>query len=56
MIKILEAKYINGNLVLSEKLNSDLEGKTLKVMVFETDETEVTQQRESKVTKIHRFL
>ena len=56
MIKILEAKYINGHFVLSEKLNPDLEGKTLKIMVFETDETEVTQQSESKTTKIHKFI
>lgn len=57
MTKILEATYSNGNLILSESLNPDLEGKKLKVMILETDEGSQTEDAEvDRRAKVKRFL
>ncbi len=40
MTQILQATCINGNLVLSEQLNPQMEGKRLKVIVQEATEAE----------------
>ncbi len=54
MTQILEATYTNGKLVLSEALNADLEGKTLRVMILDS-ETE-TEPAIDRAAKINRFL
>lgn len=38
MVKMIEATYRDGNLILSQTLHSDLEGKKVRVLVFETPE------------------
>ncbi|MGA7954977.1 MAG: hypothetical protein WCA07_15805 [Gloeobacterales cyanobacterium] len=43
MTQILQATCINGNLVLSEKLSPEMEGKRLKVIVQEATETEQSE-------------
>ena len=45
MQEILQATYKNGHLILNKKLNSVLEGKTLNVMVWDTDEFEAKKER-----------
>jgi predicted DNA-binding antitoxin AbrB/MazE fold protein len=54
MNKILEATYSNGNLILSESLNPELEGKKLRVMILETDE--LNQEELSPQARRQRFL
>jgi hypothetical protein len=50
MIKIIQATCTNGELVLSEKLNSELEGKTIQVMIFESsNSTHIIEEKESKI-------
>lgn len=39
MYKILEVLYQNGNLILKEKLSPTMEGKSLKVLLLENDDT-----------------
>jgi hypothetical protein len=51
--KFLEATYTKGNLILSEALSPDLEGKKLRVLILETPETDEELTREEKLT---RFL
>lgn len=54
MLQIIEATCTNGELVLSEKLNPDLEGKTIQIMILEARES--TQPIDSKESKIQQFL
>ncbi|XHR80917.1 MAG: hypothetical protein ACFKPT_22090 [Gloeotrichia echinulata GP01] len=54
MVKILQATCTNGELVLSEKLSSELEGKTVQIMIFEKKESSETI--DSGETKIQQFL
>ena len=54
MVKIVQATYTNGELVLSEKLNPELEGKTVQIMIFEPSESSETM--DSRETKIKEFL
>jgi hypothetical protein len=54
MVKIVQATCTNGELVLSEKLNPELEGKTLQIMIFEHSESHETMN--SRETKIKEFL
>lgn len=54
MSQILQAKCVNGELVLDEKLSADLEGKNLKIRIVEVvneDEDEETRKEKAK-----RFL
>ncbi|NMG17954.1 hypothetical protein [Brasilonema bromeliae] len=54
MVKIVQATCTNGELVLSEKLNPELEGKTVQIMIFEQSESRETI--DSRETKIQEFL
>ena len=54
MIKILQATCTNGELVVSEKLSPELEGKTIQIMIFEPSESSET--RNSGESKIQQFL
>ena len=57
MTKIIEVTYSNGNLILSQALNPDLEGKKLRVMILETDEGSQTEDAEAaRKAKAKRFL
>ncbi len=49
MVKIVQATCTNGDLILSEKLSPDLEGKTVHIMIFEPrDSSEIKDSKESK--------
>ncbi len=55
MSQILQAKCIDGELVLDEKLSADLEGKKLKILIIEAAEFD----KESSISteeQINRFL
>ena len=54
MVKIVQATCSNGELVLSEKLNPELEGKTVQIMIFELSESSETM--DSREPKIKEFL
>ncbi|GAX43200.1 hypothetical protein NIES4075_42120 [Tolypothrix sp. NIES-4075] len=54
MVKIVQATCTNGELILSEKLNSELEGKTVQIMIFES--TESNKTIDSRESKIQHFL
>lgn len=54
MVKIVQATCTNGELILSEKLNSELEGKTVQIMIFES--TEFNKTIDSGESKIQHFL
>jgi uncharacterized membrane protein len=51
MVKIVQATCTNGELILSEKLNSQLEGKTVQILIFESSET-----IDSGESKMQQFL
>lgn len=53
MTKILEATYTNGNLILREPLNPNLEGKNIRLLIIET--TEIVEKL-TKEEKRSRFL
>jgi hypothetical protein len=54
MLKIVQATCTNGELVLSEKLSPELEGKTIQIMILEPSES--TQPIDSQESKIQQFL
>jgi len=54
MIKIVQATCTNGELVLSEKLSPELEGKTIQILILEP--TQSTQTIDDGESKIHQFL
>ncbi|GAA6619862.1 hypothetical protein [Scytonema sp. NUACC26] len=54
MVKLVQATYTNGELILREKLDSELEGKILQIMIFESSEFDETI--DSSEFKIKRFL
>lgn len=54
MLQIIQATYTNGELVLSEKLSSELEGKIIQIMILEPSES--TQAIDSEESKIQQFL
>ncbi|WP_414528662.1 hypothetical protein [Nodularia chucula] len=54
MLQIIQATCTNGELVLSEKLSSELEGKTIQIMILEPSES--TQAIDSEESKIQQFL
>jgi predicted DNA-binding antitoxin AbrB/MazE fold protein len=55
MYKIAQAVYQNGSLILSEKLSSELEGKSLKVIILDTDEIETKRERFFQLVDKHTF-
>ncbi|MBF2028314.1 MAG: hypothetical protein IGS48_16360 [Oscillatoriales cyanobacterium C42_A2020_001] len=56
MTRILEATYSNGNLILSEALDPSMEGKTLKVLVMEPQETAKNLDPEQRSQRVKGFL
>jgi hypothetical protein len=54
MVKILQATCTNGELVLTEKLSPELEGKTIQVMIIEPSEPTLDIGDED--LKIRQFL
>jgi hypothetical protein len=52
MLQIIKATCTNGELILSEKLSSELEGKTLQIMIIEPSET----NQDHQASKIQHFL
>ena len=54
MLQIIQATCTNGELILSEKLSSELEGKTIQIMIIESSDS--TQLIDSQESKIHKFL
>lgn len=56
MYKVLQATCENGNLVLSEKLGVELEGKQLKVILIEADVVESKKEQFFRLVDEHSFL
>lgn len=54
MVKILQATCTNGELVLSEKLSSELEGKRVQIMIFAP--SEFSETTESQKSRVQQFL
>lgn len=54
MYKFVQATYHNGNLVLSEKLQSVLDGETVKVLILDIDEDDRKSSFLSNLKK-HRY-
>jgi hypothetical protein len=54
MYKISQATYKDGSLILAEKLNSKMEGKTLKVIIF-VDEIDSKKERFWELVDRHTF-
>lgn len=54
MLKIVQATCTNGELILSEKLSPELEGKTIQIMIFEPSTS--TQPLDSQESKVKQFL
>jgi ubiquitin len=54
MLQIIQATCTNGELILNEKLSSELEGKTIQIMILEPSES--TQAIDSQESKIQQFL
>lgn len=55
MYKISQAVYQDGNLILSEKLHPAMEGKSLKVIILDTDDLEVKKERFFRLVDRHAF-
>lgn len=53
MNKILEATYQNGILMLKEKLSSNFEGKKVKIMLIDNDESETKKEMFFKLASQH---
>lgn len=53
MYKISQAIYKDGNLILAEKLSSSMEGKSVKVIILETDDIETKKERFLKLVDRH---
>jgi predicted DNA-binding antitoxin AbrB/MazE fold protein len=56
MNKILEATYSKGTLILSEAIDPALEGKKLKIVVLEAQETAENLTSEQRVQRVKDFL
>ena len=56
MYKVLQAICENGNLVFSEKLGLELEGKQLKVILIEADIVESKKEQFVKLVEEHSFV
>ena len=54
MLQIIQAICTNGELILNEKLSSELEGKTIQIMILEP--SEFTQPIDSQEWKIQQLL
>lgn len=54
MVQVLQATCNNGELILKEKLSSELEGKSLQVMII--DSSESNQGFSSNESKLEQFL
>ena len=54
MLQIIQATCTNGELILNEKLSSELEGKTIQIVILEPSES--TQPIDSQELKIQQFL
>ncbi|MEH2056176.1 MAG: hypothetical protein V7K97_08460 [Nostoc sp.] len=53
MLKIIQATCTNGELVLSEKLSPELEGKTIQIVILEpTQSTQIINDGESKIYQL----
>jgi hypothetical protein len=55
MTQIVNATCINGELVLEEKLNPELEGKHLKLRIMEIKDVE-EESSEARAERIRQFL
>ncbi len=56
MYKVIPATCNNGNLILSEKLSDEWEGKSFKFILVETDEIEVKKQRFFEFVDQHSLI
>jgi hypothetical protein len=56
MTRILQATCHNGELILTEKLDSTLEGKTLKIMILVDSEPNQTTSPEDRKSQVAQFL
>ncbi|MCC5617532.1 hypothetical protein LC605_21075 [Nostoc sp. CHAB 5836] len=54
MLKIVQATCTNGELVLSEKLSPELEGKTIQIVILEQSQS--TEKIDHAESKIYQFL
>lgn len=55
MVKVMQATYEKGKLVLSEELGSQLEGQVLNVIIFQVDEVKRRQERFLAFVDKHAF-
>lgn len=56
MVKIVQATCSNGELILSEKLSPEVEGKTLQIIILDPSETSDTDGIDSRGANIKQFL
>lgn len=49
MSKIVQATCTNGELILNEKLNPELEGKIVQIMILESASNKTIDSGESKI-------
>ncbi|GJD18299.1 unknown protein [Rivularia sp. IAM M-261] len=54
MVKLLQATCNNGELILNEKLSSELEGKSLQIMIIDSNES--NQDTSSNESKLKKFM
>jgi hypothetical protein len=55
MYKISQAIYKDGNLILAERLNPAMEGKSLQVIILETDDIQAKKERFFNLVDRHTF-
>lgn len=55
MHKISQAVYQNGNLILSEHLNPEMEGKHLRVIILDADDRQTKRERFFQLVDRHVF-
>ncbi|MCA9935536.1 MAG: hypothetical protein KC415_16485 [Anaerolineales bacterium] len=55
MVKVIQATYEKGKLLLTEELGAQLEGQVLNVIVFQADETKRRRERFLAFVDKHGF-
>lgn len=54
--KVLDATYTHGTLILSENLGEENEGKTLKILILDEQDTEIQKEHFFQFVDQHQFL
>jgi hypothetical protein len=56
MFTILQATYFNGTLIPDRQLRPDLDGKTLKIIILEPDDSLNTVEEPDALASVEQFL